>query len=874
MNAPVPSWMIWLLRGFCHADYLDEVQGDLEEMYELRLQRMPVWKARWLFLLEVVLSFKTYVITGDKNSYPSNNQHIMFRNYLTLAIRNLQKNKLFSTINILGLGIGLACSVLIFMYVANELSYDTYHKHAERTYRVTELMTSPEGDITENSASVPWSVGPTLKSDFPELTVTRLYQAWQKDPLVSDTSRQKAFYEEDMFFVDSSFFRTFSFNLIAGNKEKALSRPQSVVLTESAAKRYFGATDVLGKTLIMEDTLELTVTAVTEDVPANSHFHYDLLVPLLNIGDIFNATGNPWNWEGWYWNPVHTYVVLPEHFSKSTLANHFPGFVKDHFPGPVVDHTTLGLQRLTDIHFDTEKYQQMEAGVNQRNIYMAAAIALFILVIAAINFVNLTTATATRRAREVGIRKVMGSSRYSLMMQFYGEAIAYCLLSLMLAVLLIYLMIPAFEQLVNTTLNLDYLVTWQSVLLVLAGVLLLGLLAGTYPALIISGFSPTQVLKAANLAVGTNVSLLRQGLVTFQFVVSILLIFSSAVIYLQHEYLTSQELGFEEEEVIMFSIRGTEIMSKRKVFKNQLTNRNEVISATALSDIVGQDVPVRPFGINGYNRPQNVAGLYTDYDFLETFGVELIAGRDFNKKSEEDRGKLLMNKAMLDQLKDKDWKGQQIKRGRWESEIIGMVENFHFKNLRQQIRPLLIGFQEGSIGYMAVRVREGNVYETVGALEDVWKAFEPERPFRPFFLDDKLNSMYQSEQRTAELISYFSVLAIFIAFLGLVGLVTYRVNTRVKEIGIRKVLGASETRIFGLLSREFMGIILLANAIALPLGWYVMHDWLENFAYRVTIPWWLFVVSGAAVLLVAGITSFTRSWSAIRRNPVYALKEE
>ncbi len=873
MDQPIPRWMIRLLRGFCHADYLDEVQGDLEEMYYLRLGRMSVFQARLLLLKEVLGSFKTYVINGDKNSYPSNNQSIMFRNYFTIAIRNLQKYRLYSFINILGLSIGLACSVLILLYVANELSYDQYHEQADRIYRITETLRDEGGEVTEYSASVPWSVGPTLKNDFPSLTVTRMYQAWQKEPLISTMDKESNFYEDNLFFVDSSFFNTFSFKVIRGKKESALQKPQSAVLTESTAMRYFGTTDVLGKSLLLENDLQLTMTAVTEDVPPNSHFHYDLLVPLLNIGDIFKATGNNWSYTGWYWNPVHTYVVLPERFDKSQLEAHFPGFVKDHFPASVVDGSGLELQAMTDIHFDTEHYQQIEAGVSKSSIYIAAAIALFILLIAAINFINLSTATATKRAKEVGIRKVMGSTRYSLVMQFYGEAILFCLLSLLLAIVLINFLVPPFESLVSSTLNFDYLVTWQTVLLTLAGTVLLGVLAGTYPAFQLSRFQPAAVLKAVRPTGRGGVNYLRKGLVVFQFIISVMLLFSAAVVYLQHNYLTSKELGFAREQIIMFPIRGTSVLEDRQLFKNRLAENPQSIAATVTSDIVGQDVPLRGFGVKGYEEPQNLPGLFTDRDFVKTFGIKVVAGRDFDKENVSDRRNFLINQAMLDRMKDKDWEGQSIDWDSEDSKIIGMVEDFNFMSLKNEIRPLLIGVSDGFLGYMAVRVREGNIYETIDALEATWKEFEPDKPFMPFFLDEKLNQLYQSEERTTEIITYFSSLAIFIAFLGLVGLVTYRVNTRVHEIGIRKILGATDRGIFRLLSKEFLWLIIIANLIALPLGWYLMDGWLQNFAYRINIPWWLFLVAGLIVLLVAAITSLSRSYAAIRMNPVDTLKD-
>lgn len=873
MERHPPKWILSILNSFCHEDYLDEVRGDLEEVYRLRVLTMPQYRANWLLLKEVIFSFKSYVISGDKNSYPSTNQTIMLRNYITIAYRNLMKNKFYSALNIFGLTLGLTCSLLIFSYVANELSFDKFHSNAENTYRVIEKVTGEDGAVQEHSSSVPWPVGPTLQSDHPDAIVTRMYKAWQKEPLMSYVDKTKKFYEKEIFFVDTSFFKTFSFDLIRGDQLTALKQPQSVVITESTANRYFGSIDVLGQTLILENSLELTVTGVSKDVVANSHFHYDFLIPLLNLEDIFKATGNNWGWQGWYWNPVHTYVTLPERYAVDDFEIYMQQVVKDHFPQQIVDLSALYLQPLLDIHTTTDLYQEIEPTISKESIYIAAVIAGFILIIAAINFINLSTASATMRSKEVAMRKVLGSTRKNLIMQFFGESILLSFLSLILSIVAIYFILPTFEYLLDASINIEQIVTLPVIVTVLLGTLLLGVLSGVYPAFILSGFKPAEVLKTSKSTGNKSINLFRKSLVVFQFMISIVLLVSAFVIYQQYQFLTSKELGFSKEEIVLIPIRGTTIIENPESFKTELLSNPQVVAASAVSDILGQDVPSRPFRISGYDDPQNIPGFFTDHDFAKTFGINIIEGRDFDKTNEADHQNLLMNKAMLDLLKDKNWEGQEIGWGRGQRQIIGMVEDFNFMSLKTDIKPLFIGFSNSFISYVAVRVSEGNVYNTLAKLESSWKKFEPEKPFVPLFLDQKLNELYQSERKTGELIGYFSGLAILIAFLGLVGLVTYRVNSRIHEIGIRKVLGATASNILNLLSVEFIVLVLVANVLAWPFAWYIMTTWLENFTYKIALEWWHFGAAGIIAVLIAAITVFARSYKAILTNPVDTIRE-
>jgi len=869
-----PKWALAILRLFCHADYLDEVQGDLEEAWHHRRKHMSAFRANWLFIKEVFTSAKPYVISGDRNSYPSSNQTIMIRNYFTIAFRNLKKKKLFSAINLLGLGVGMACSIMILLFVLNEFSYDTFHEDHGRMYRITETVKDKEGNIIENSAAVSWSVGPTMASEYPDAIVTRMYQAWQKDPLMVHKESEKRFYEEYVFFVDTTFFDMFSFPMVTGDEETALLQPQSVVLSETAAQKYFGDQDPMGETLYLEGSLPLTVTGIAADAPANSHFHFDFLVPLLNIQDIFDATGTTWNFVGWYWNPVHTYIKLPERYTEAQFRDELIPFADKHLPENLRSMIDFHVQPITDIHFTTNLYQELEPHRSRMSVYIAACIALFILVIAAINFINLSTAMAVQRSKEVALRKVMGSSRRNLVMQFFGESILLSLLSLVIAAVLVAMSIGWFQNLIGNSLNLELLLNPEFILLAIGLAILFGILSGFYPAILLSGFEPAGILKSGKASSRGGSAWFRKSLVIFQFAISIVLLISAFVVYNQHQYLSSKSLGMNTEEIVMFPIRGTTIKDRPEAFKARLKEQESIISASAVSDIIGEDVPVRPFGLRGYDEMQNIPGFFADHNFVKTFDLKILEGRDFDISNEADRQSFLVNEQMVEMLKSKTWEGEQIGWSSQANPIIGMVEDFNFMTLKNEVRPLLIGMSDRFLGYMAVRISGDNIYDALSSMEDVWRTFEPEKPFVPFFLDERLDMLYQSEKRAGNMVGYFSGLAIFIAFLGLVGLVTYTTNTRIREIGIRKVLGATAPNIVSLLSRNFLLLVVIANIIAWPIAYYLMLGWLQDFSYRIDISWWLFILAGVVSMAVALITTGIQSFIAAQTNPVDTIRDE
>lgn len=789
---------------------------------------------------------------------------------LLVTWRLFTRQWVYTLINVLGLSVGLACTLLILLFVLHERSFDQFHRDAPSLFRVTEQIWDERGNLVENSSSVPWPVGPTLAAAFPDLSVTRLYKAWQKTPLLTRREKHISFYEEALFFADTSFFRTFSFPLVSGDTQHPLRNPQSVVVTESAARRYFGDEDPVGKTVWLENSLPLTVTAVAEDPPTNSHIQFEFLVPLLNLRDIFTATGNTWGWEGWYWNPVHTYLVLPPHLSEQSLRQYLDKMVQDHFPQGIRNRSKLGLQPGKDIHFTTDLYQELSPNRSQGSISTAMAIGVFILLIACFNYVNLSTATAARRAKEIGIRKAVGSSKSAIALQVLSETTVLCLLSLVVAVGLMYLALPTFESLVNAKLNLRGLITPAFVVSTLSLTVLLGIVSGAYPAFFLANFRTVDVLKART-STDAGGDLIRKSLIVCQFAISTILLIGASLIATQHEFLVSKSLGFEKEQVMVLPIQGTQVKGKIREFKARLNELPGVVAASAVSDVLGHDVPVRGFRVRGYDEVQNLAGLFTDADFAKTFGVEIIKGRNFSESASDTAREILINEEMLAFLQDKAWEGQPLDS---DLRIIGVVKDFHFADLRQPVKPLIIGFRHTFLGYVAIRLGAQQGRSALTDIEAIWKEFEQERPFTAFFLDERLNNLYGNEKRTADLVGYFSALAIFIAILGLLGLVNYTLGLRRREISIRKVLGASVRSIVVVVSKQFLTLIVISNAFALPVAWYILDAWLSGFTYRVPLSISVFTFSGGAVLIIAAVVIVVRTATAAQTNPVDALKED
>ncbi len=798
------------------------------------------------------------------------NSPTMLRSYFITAIRNLVKHRFYAIINVLGLAIGMTCCLLIFLYVQHELSYDTFHTKKDRIYRMVTDIKTPTETINIDITSAPMAA--YMKADFPE--VENMVRFDDAGLLIQ--RGEQTFQEDESMFADSTFFRVFDFPLLRGNPNTALVAPFSIVLTEDAAHRYFGDEDPLGQRLRLEGEHDLTVTGVTQNVPENSNFTFDILLSLSTRLEKLN----PDRAEQWGNFGYQSYILLSDQANPSTLESKLPAFLRNYISDQDRDEGmtyTLFLEPLTDVYFSDRGAPQTGS---LTNIKIFSVIAIFILLIAGINFTNLATARATERAKEVGIRKVVGAVRGQLVGQFLCESLLLSLLAFALALLAGELLLPAFNQLSGKMVATSILYHSYYLPLFLGVALLVGLLAGLYPALVLSGFRSVAILKGRFSSSRRGV-VLRQALVVAQFAISIMLIAGTAVVYTQLNYMRSQALGFKQDQMLVIDFRfdGT-VQEKIETFKQQLGNNPEVLSISASSSVPGQ-------GNNGaFSEIENPAGdmqasnvnlFYVDHDFLGQYEMPLAAGRAFSRDFVTDTAALIVNEALVRSYgyaSPEAIIGKRFSQWGVEGPIVGVVKDYHFRSLQQAIEPMTVRLEPTRARFLSLNVTSDDMQRTVAALQQQWQTLAPQRPFNYFFLDQSFDEQYRAEARFGELFIYFAGLAIFIACLGLLGLISYTIVQRTQEIGIRKVLGASESSIVRLLSQNLLKLVLVAFVVAAPVAWYALDQWLADFAYRVLMPWWIFALAGLLALLIAMLTVSVQSVRAATANPVDSLRNE
>jgi putative ABC transport system permease protein len=806
----------------------------------------------------------------------------MFKSYLTIAIRNLWRNKRFSAINIFGLALGIATCLLIMLFVQHELSYDRYNVKADRIFRVVFRGTMEGGEIKEANVMPP--VAQTLKKDYPEvLEATRI----RPYGIPRITYGTKMFKEGEIAFVDSNFFQVFTLPLVRGDAKTALLQPNTVVISRSVAQKYFGDQDPIGKVLEFKDNnAALKVTGVIDKVPANSHFRFDLFASMSTLPEAREPS--------WMASNFYTYLVLPAGYDYKKLEARLPRVVEKYI-GPQLlkamgitlaqfnqkgNKIGFFLQPLTDIHLHSDLTGDMQPYGDIRYVYIFSAVAIFMLLIACINFMNLSTAGASKRAREVGIRKVMGSVRGQLIRQFLLESLLLTALALMLALLLAYLALPLFNDLTGQRLELELRSNpWVIPALTLFG-LFTGILAGSYPAFFLSSFNPIAVLKG-KFAAGRKSIGLRSGLVVFQFFISISLIVCTSVVYNQLSYIRHKDLGYDKDQVLV--VQETYWLGNNQdVFRQQLLQDPRVVHVTASGYL-----PAGPSNGNNFMAfPDSHADQFiktlryeVDNQYIPTLGMQIIAGRNFSTAFGTDSTGVIVNETAARAF---GWGEKAIGRRithmdndgtRYTYHVIGIVKDFHFKSLHELITPLVMTMGTDR-GTMIVKVKTRDIAGLLTAMKKKWTDLKAEAPFSYSFLDERFDAVYRSEQNIGRILGIFAGLTILVACLGLFGLATFTAEQRTKEIGIRKVLGASLTGIVSLLSRDFLKLVFLAFLIAAPVAWFVMNSWLQGFPYRIGISGWLFVW---AAFLALFITLITISFQAIRAavsNPVKALRSE
>jgi len=794
----------------------------------------------------------------------------MLRNYIKIAFRNLWRHKSFSIINIIGLAVGLTACFLIFMYVRFELSYDKFNQNFDNIYRLNTDIKAPNEVLHWSSASAP--MGPALQQDYPD--VQSYVRIFGYGYLVE--SKLSKFQENNLAFVDPSIFKIFTFPLVEGDPNTALNAPYSVVLTETMAKKYFGSEDALGKSLLLDGKHPVKVTGICKDVPDNSHFNFDMLISVSTMEKL-----KLMNFQEWGNFSNFTYLLLRPGANPDALQAKLPSFLVRHISADLRSkgyNYDLFIEPLNKVYMDTFRGAPINGSMN--NVYIFSVIAIFILVIACINFINLTTARASERAKEVGIRKVVGAAKEQLTAQFLGESVIISLISFVLAVLMSWLLLPLFNQLAGKTIAHNILEHGYIFILFLMSVII-GFIAGIYPALVLTGFKITSILKG-RFNTSTKGILLRKGLVVVQFTVSIVLIVGTIIVYNQLSYMRNQSLGFKKDQMLVIDFSGdSTVQSQSETIKNQLKEIHGVLSVSASSSSPGNGNPV------AYTQAENRQGtmqsanlnLYdVDYDFIPQYGMKVLAGRAFSKDYPSDSTKsFVLNESAVKQLgytSPQAAIGKHFKQWGRDGSVIGVVKDFNYAGLQQTIKPLNFRINPHNLGIFTVNIAGGNIPATISAIQDKWKYIAPERPLVYNFLDDNFNKQYTSEDRFGKLFLYFAVLAIFISCLGLLGLASYSTLQRTREIGIRKVLGATVPMIVNMLSKEFLMLVLIAALIAFPISWMGMHKWLQDFAYKIDIAWWVFGVAGVLAVMIALTTVSFQAIRAALANPVKSLRSE
>jgi len=806
----------------------------------------------------------------------------MFKNYLKIALRNFLRHKGYSFINVAGLAVGMTCCILMLLFVQDELSYDRFHVNAERIYRVT--SEEKNESAIRRLANTHAPIAPALRAAFPEIAqAVRLFPrsvAVKRDVL-------KQFQEERFYFADSAFFSVFSFQFLHGDPQTALQALDGLVLTQAVAQKYFGEENPLGQIVTIENRIPLKVTGVLQNPPNRSHAQLDFLARLEHV-DAVMGTGILNGRKGWYWPPMYTYLLLPSPSSATTLAARLPEFARTHFPDDLKEQRALHLQPLTDIHLHSDLENEIAPTSKITYVYIFSAAAALILLIACINFMNLATARSAQRAKEVGLRKVVGAERLQLIKQFWGESLFYAVLALVLALTLVELFLPIFNTLVGKQLELSLWNDWKLSLALLGLTLLVGLVAGSYPALFLAKFRPIQVLQGKNVLRTSQRAPLRvrSVLVVAQFLVAITLMIVTLVINEQLQFIQSNRLGFDKEHLLIIPVRDDVVQQNFEAVKNTLSAQPGVLSVTALSNFPWQqgfyDFTLRAEGMEP-EASWNAPTLLGDYDFIRTFGMEIVEGREFSKAFATDaEGAFILNEAAVKKLGWIDAIGKKLEMADVsageprQGRVIGVVKDFHLRSLHHEVEPLvlLVAPQTYYLDNFVVRLAPQNMTATLALLENKWREVAPDRPFEYFFLEEAFEQLYRREEKLAAVFKYFSGLTIFVGCLGLFGLASFAAAQRTKEIGIRKALGASAMNLAALLSKDFARLVALAFVVAAPLAFYFMNAWLQTFAYRIALGWQVFALAGGAALLLALLTVSYQALKAAFMNPVEALRCE
>jgi putative ABC transport system permease protein len=797
----------------------------------------------------------------------------MIRSYFLLAFRGFKKNKVHALINMLGLSLGLTASILAFMFVLDERSFDHFHENKARLYRLNKVNMEGDGS-TSLTAETSGMMGPTMAEEFAEVDKVVRFQPWYDDIVLSYADKDVFTREQEIVFVDSTFFETFSFRLIRGDKKNVLARPSTIVLTEKTASALFGSEDPIGKTVTAIQGLPFEVTGIAADPPRNSHIQFRGLISwsstVPQVGPLPFAFMN-----NWIAQAISTYVLLKPGAAVADLERKFPRFMKDHLPERV-DKYSLYLQPFQDVYLESYNIQALRMAKvgNEQFVFLFSVIAGFILFIACVNYVNISTSKATRKAREVGMRKTLGAGKTQLVQQFLGESFLLTLLSSIIAVLMLYLLIPFFNEIAGKSIPLTLLLEPAILSAIIGLVMCVSIASGIYPSLVISSFRPAEVLKMSGKSKLAG-NWPRYVLITVQFVISITMIAGTMLVYKQIRFILSKDLGFDKEHVVVVNLTDN-MMNHGAIFQNDVNGLPGVVNTTLCRTALGSGIPSTYIVPEGFPPDQIEIRMFpADPDFQKTYGLRLKMGRFLDWNIASDSNAFVINEALMKKL---GWEDPTKKTIRFAEDqpampVIGVLEDFHFKSLYEEVEPIVVWISPNNRRNLSIRFT-GDPGQLLGKLDSKWKMYESKYPFQYYFVDEEFAKTYQAEGKLFKTVMTFAGVSIFIACLGLYGLVSYTIEQRTKEFGIRRVFGASLTSLNILVNRKFIFMVLFASAIAIPVVIPVVNKWLSKFAFKITIGPGVFILSIAITLLITVLAVSIQAIRVARMNPAHSLRHE
>ena len=866
MKALPPKRALQFLRWFCREDYLEEIEGDLTEVFEKQSESSPR-KAKWKFAWSVVKYLRPEFMKSFKNSYQPK-AYGMYKNYLTITLRVFKREKLYSLINVSGLAIGFTCCLMIYLFIREELSYDRSHQDGDRVYRVAAAYMR-QGQWEPYSTNS-WRTGELIRNTYGELE--QLVMMLRDEQIF--VYQDKKIEERRVAWVGDNFFKVFSFSLLEGNPDDALKGVNKVVISESTASKYFGDEDPIGKVFEASDgTIQLQVSGIMQDMPPNSHFHFDFLISGETLrqhvqDNLFTNVG---------WDSQYIYIKTAPGVDPAALESTFPAFIHKNMEFLKSTNFKLFLQPLQSIHLESNIGTEIETNGKLSQVYTFSVIAIFILAIACVNYVNLTTARSLRRAKEVGMRKVMGGKRIDLIKQFLTESFIMTLMAIVLALTFAFFLLPVFNQFTGKEISRMILFGREILPTLFLSLIVIGLIAGLYPSLVLSSFKSSYNMKSM-YQVGQSGFIFRRGLVVLQFVISIGLIAASAIVFQQWEFLKNKELGLNKEMLVAIPMR-TMDRNQLGVFKETLFTSPSIkkvgTSNMRMPGWISNSTSYQAQDAGSDNEADKTMKIIrTDNDFLDAIQVEFAEGRNFSRNSRADSASIILNESAVAQLGWKESIGRWIELNGRRYTVVGIVKDFHFETLHRKIPPIIFILSSNWLNWVYVRIDNQNVQTTLNLIEKTYSKFVTNRDFSYTFVDEDMERQYGAEEKFTQIFTIFTGLAIIIACLGTFGLISFAAERKSKEIGIRKVLGASVSNVSFLLIKEFIFLLLIASAIGLPITWYFLNNWIETFVYRTTIGSGPFVLATLLAAFIVVATTGFRAMKAALANPVDSLRDE